>query len=168
MSDDLTTLGPLATERLDLRPLGADDAAAVREVTDDPGILAIVPFLAQPFTEARARALIAWRESRRDLFWGAWRRDDGRLLGVVGTHLRGAAELEIGYWFNSAHHGCGYASEAVAAMTAALRDAFPERDLIAEALPDNAASLRVLEKAGFRLTGEHGKRPGRQLLRRDA
>jgi RimJ/RimL family protein N-acetyltransferase len=68
-------------------------------------------------------------------------------------------EVEIGYSLLPASRGHGYATE----MTAALVDrAFADprvQRVIAHTDKDNQASMRVLERCGFRLIGEGGE-PG--------
>jgi RimJ/RimL family protein N-acetyltransferase len=77
------------------------------------------------------------------------------VLGSIGL-LRPVAEArraEVGYWVVAKHRGRGVAAQAVALLA---RRAFAERDLHRleiHAHPDNAASRRVAEKAGFRLEG---------------
>lgn len=56
---------------------------------------------------------------------------------------------EIGYWLGRAFWGKGIASEAVRLFVAEV----PTRPLYARASSDNVASLRVLQKAGFREIG---------------
>ncbi len=82
-----------------------------------------------------------------------------------GTHIgelcfKGIDEnglTEIGYGIAEVYCGCGYATEAVSAVSAwALRkDAV--KAVTAEVDRDNIASVRVLEKSGFILTGRSGK-----------
>jgi RimJ/RimL family protein N-acetyltransferase len=72
--------------------------------------------------------------------------------------------MEIGYWIGGAFHGRGFATEAALGVITVLRRRFPEREVIAECRPDNKASWWVLEKIGFRPSGEAGQRPGRELL----
>ena len=71
---------------------------------------------------------------------------------------------EIGYGIADAHQGCGYATEAV---SAAVRWAAQEgaAQITAETEEGNAASKRVLEKAGFIPTGEFGDEGPRYVLR---
>jgi len=58
-------------------------------------------------------------------------------------------EVELGYEVLSTHQGRGYATEAATALVEwALRCADVET-VTAECLPDNHASVRVLEKCGF-------------------
>jgi RimJ/RimL family protein N-acetyltransferase len=55
----------------------------------------------------------------------------------------------IGYTIASAYWNCGLATEAVAALAAYAFESFPLHRLVASVDPRNAASCRVLEKAGF-------------------
>jgi RimJ/RimL family protein N-acetyltransferase len=157
-------LGPIATARLDLCALGLADAAALRAVTADPAVTAVIPFLPEPFGLQQAEALLRQQDAGRDLYLGLWRRSDAALVGALGVHLRAPQCLEMGYWLPARHHGLGYASEAAAAVAAAYAGAFPQHRLGAECRPDNAASRRVLTKAGFRSTGRPGTRPDRNLF----
>jgi len=56
---------------------------------------------------------------------------------------------EVTYWIDRAYWGRGIATAALRALLAAA----PERPLYARAAADNAGSLRVLEKCGFRVSG---------------
>ena len=64
-----------------------------------------------------------------------------------GPDVRGTAE--IGYGLNASVRGRGYATEMVRGMTAWGRAQSGVKRLIAKTAPDNLASARVLEKAGF-------------------
>ena len=81
-----------------------------------------------------------------------------------GTHVgefcfKGIGEegdVEIGYGVAEDWRGCGYATEAVAALVDwALKQSGVMR-VTAETGPSNIASRRVLEKAGFVRTGKAG------------
>lgn len=155
---------PLVTDRLSIVPLQSANARALQKLTDDPAVTEAISFLSTPFTLSDAKALIGRNGGERDCFFGVWKRDDERLIGLVGTHLRAAAEIEVGYWLGIAWHGRGFATEALHGLTAALEGSLPERSIIAECRPENRASWRVLEKVGFQPTGSSGLRPGRQIL----
>ncbi len=58
-------------------------------------------------------------------------------------------QREVTYWIDRAAWGQHIASRALAQ----LLDVVPDRPLRARAASDNAASLRVLEKAGFEVVG---------------
>ncbi len=160
----LTDLPPVLTDRLCLRPLKHADADPFRAMTAEPAILAAIHFLSAPFSIADAERLILGDGDGRDCFWGVWLRDEHLLLGTVGTHLRSAEGIEIGYWFAAAARGRGLASEAVRGIVRTLADAYPHRRIYAECKPENQASWRLLEKLGFKLAGGKGHRPGRKLF----
>ena len=81
-----------------------------------------------------------------------------------GTHigelcfkgLTGEGSTEIGYGIAEEHRNCGYAAEAVSALSDwALSQPCVMR-VTAETEASNIASRKVLEKAGFVPTGETG------------
>lgn len=73
---------------------------------------------------------------------------DGTVAGTIGSfELDGATEVT--YWIDRAMWGRGIATAALTNFLAAMT----ERPLFARAASDNAASLRVLEKVGFRRIG---------------
>jgi RimJ/RimL family protein N-acetyltransferase len=73
---------------------------------------------------------------------------DGRLAGTASCVVVDG-DTEITCWVDRALWGRGVATEAVRPLLAEVGT----RPLHARAAGDNAGSLRVLEKAGFRRTG---------------
>ena len=87
--------------------------------------------------------------------WGVERKDDLRIVGTTTLfHLdTGNARAEIGYYLGSAYWGNGYMQEA---LTALLDYAFNElklRRIEADVDPRNAASLKAMERLGFKQEG---------------
>lgn len=74
---------------------------------------------------------------------------------VIGEVLlkRGDNHAEIGYVIASAFQGAGYASEAVGALLPEASAALSVRRFTAVVDTRNEASLRLLEKFGFAVTG---------------
>ncbi|MFI5974350.1 GNAT family N-acetyltransferase [Streptomyces sp. NPDC051452] len=72
---------------------------------------------------------------------------DGRVAGSAAVYGE-PGEREVTYWIDRAYWGRGVATAALRALLAEV----PERPLYARAAADNAASLRVLDKCGFRET----------------
>jgi ribosomal-protein-alanine N-acetyltransferase len=70
--------------------------------------------------------------------------------------------VEIGYSIHPSFRNRGYATEAVKELVAWAFDHPRVRRVVADTLPPNEASKRVLEKAGFVDTGT---RPRRRLMR---
>lgn len=78
-------------------------------------------------------------------------RDGDTRLGMCGLLRRPALpEIELGFAFLGEHEGRGYATEAARAVVADARQRLGLRRLAAVVQPDNAGSLRVLAKLGFR------------------
>jgi len=73
---------------------------------------------------------------------------DGRLVGSIARFVADG-DLEITYWVDRSVWGRGIATRALDL----LLETATERPLRARAASDNVASLRVLEKAGFRVVG---------------
>ena len=72
---------------------------------------------------------------------------DGDVVGNVAVYGE-PGEREVTYWIDRAYWGRGLATAALRGLLAEV----PERPLYARAAADNAGSLRVLEKCGFRVT----------------
>ncbi|MGH3496611.1 MAG: GNAT family N-acetyltransferase [Nocardioidaceae bacterium] len=72
----------------------------------------------------------------------------GDLVGTIGSFVFEGA-LEVTYWIDRAAWGQGIATRALDLFL----DVVAERPLHARAASDNAGSLRVLHKAGFRIVG---------------
>jgi RimJ/RimL family protein N-acetyltransferase len=77
---------------------------------------------------------------------------DGEAAGAIGF-VRGADverfSAEIGYWLGQAHWGRGVVTEALTLMTTHGFSALNILRFFALPFADNAASARVLEKAGY-------------------
>ena len=148
----------LEGSRVALRGLGDADVPALLAIFGDPEVMRF--WSSGPLAgEQGARALLddIRRHFRaRTLFqWGIARLDDDAIVGTTtifhidDEHRRG----EIGFAIGRSHWGRGYASEAV---TLLIRFAFEQlglHRLEADPDPQNAASIRVLEKQGFRYEG---------------
>lgn len=82
---------------------------------------------------------------------------DGRLAGGIGYTLRGDVErvgAEVGYWLGVQFWGQGITTEAVRHLTRLAFTTHPELcRLYAVPYSTNAASARVLEKAGYTREG---------------
>ncbi len=74
---------------------------------------------------------------------------EGRVAGNIVSFMM-SGEREIGYWIGKEFWGKGIATQSLVDFL----DLLEERPLYAHAAKDNAASLRVLEKCGFRRSGE--------------
>ncbi len=149
---------PLRTERLALRALRAEDAAALHRLVNDWEVaktLARVPF---PYPRDLADEWIAstWAQIAAGEAWHlAIAGDDDALLGCVGVTLdRGRGRAELGYWVGRRHWGKGLGPEAAGRLARWALDELGVGAVHASALRDNARSVAVLRRLGFRDAGE--------------
>jgi RimJ/RimL family protein N-acetyltransferase len=104
-----------------------------------------------PYTRANAAAFLSFAgvaDPPTNLAVEVERNAIGGIGYVRGTDVE-RYSAEIGYWIGEAYWGRGIATEAVVLLT---DYAFRELNLLrlfALPLADNAASIRVLEKAGY-------------------
>ena len=138
------------SERLFLRPGWPEDWSELLARLGDEGTArAYVP---QPQADARA-AVQPERDPRCPSFVITLPTSEGsQLIGCVGL-TPGPDGIELGYWIARERWGQGYATEAARAVLSLART-LGHRRVNARHFADNPASARVLEKAGFRPTGE--------------
>jgi len=147
----------IKTERLVLRQLTLNDAAAFSKLAGDYDISKMTGSIPHPFPlySAEFKIMYLRRQKQRGLAYPyAITRDGGDLIGVMDL-FRSApdAALEIGYWIGKPYWGQGLSTEAAMAMIQEARETLGVQALIAGAFADNPASLRVLQKLGFKATG---------------
>ncbi|MCP3821321.1 GNAT family N-acetyltransferase [Streptomyces sp. A3M-1-3] len=80
---------------------------------------------------------------------GAGPQSDGEIIVGHAAVFGPPEEREVTYWIGREHWGHGVATGALRALLALV----PDRPLHARAAADNTGSIRVLEKAGFVVTG---------------
>lgn len=138
----------LDTARLVLRPARLEDAAPIARLASDPE-LARYTRIPHPLTPEAAGLHIAGT-GNRDILLLAERRVDGALLGAVRlTTGEDAEEARIGYWIARDFWNHGYATEAVRRVLRMAFDQLGVACVTADVVPENAASVRVLEGLGF-------------------
>ena len=147
------------TARLDLRPLTADDVGVLFAYRSDPAVARYQGMRPQSIEEAAA--FIALVDAVPFAAPGRWsqlavvQRDERRMIGDVGMHVGEAGRTaEVGFTIAPAAQRRGYALEAVSAVIAALHDAHAVTSFVAHVHPENAASLGLLARLGFRSAGE--------------
>ena len=143
--------------QLALRPVEAGDFDAIFEYMRDPESVRMAAFTAEDPNDRSAfdahMAKIMSSSENRVL---AIIRDS-RLVGTIGSYPSEGA-TEVTYWIDRTCWGQGIASQALSL----LLEEIPVRPIRARAASDNAGSLRVLQKAGFRPIGtERGFARGR-------
>lgn len=145
----------IETERLNLREVTEADAPFILEILNDPDFVRFVADRGVRTLED-ARRYIAERFTagyRRDGFgfWLVEPKGSGFPAGICGLVKRDALPgVDVGYAFLPPFRSKGYASESAAAVVAYARDVLGLTRLLAITNPDNALSIRVLERLGLR------------------
>lgn len=139
----------LETQRLTLRSFREADFSDLQEYLSDSKVVAFEPY--KPMGPEQVRENLAWRMSTEEMV-AVELRETGRLIGNVYLGKRDFDSLELGYAFNAAYWGKGYAKESCQAlMTRAFRQGIHR--IYAECDPKNEPSWHLLEALGFRREG---------------
>jgi RimJ/RimL family protein N-acetyltransferase len=132
-----------------------DEDALARNANDREVWLNLRDRLPHPYTRADAEAwirLASGRTPETDFAITV----DGAVAGGIGMILHDDIErcaVEIGYWLGRAYWNRGIATVAVRSFTDFAFRTHPITRVYALAFAANAASIRVLQKAGFRYEG---------------
>jgi ribosomal-protein-alanine N-acetyltransferase len=104
-----------------------------------------------------ARQRREWRHDRRFSFVMTMRDPEAPIIGRVSLNniVRGAfLNADLGYWIDESFQKRGLMTEGVRAVLAFAFDELGLHRVQAAIMPHNLASLRVVEKLGFRREGE--------------
>ncbi len=159
----------LETDRLRLRAHRLDDYETLLAIWSDPRVYRHIGGKPSTAQDAWAR-LLRYNGLWGLLGYGYWAIEEkasGRMVGDIGyadfhreivPSLQGMPEL--GWVLAPDAHGRGYASEALAAISAWGQRNFGAHRSVCIIAPDNTASIRLAAKAGFTLwceTTYHGE-----------
>lgn len=155
----------LETDRLVLRRFTLDDAEFIFRLVNDPSWLRFIGDKNVRNLEDARRYL---REGPLDMYerygFGLYRaeeRDSGIAAGMCGLIKRDTLpDVDVGYAFLPEFRGKGYAFEAASAVLAHGNRVFGLQRILAIVSPDNAGSIRVLEKAGMKFERVLEIKPG--------
>ena len=145
----------LTTDRLLIRPIEETDWPAVRDIWAALAPLPMAQYDKPHNTDpVNVRARVArWadftRQDTAHMFFAACLGD--AVIGYFAFNQREHGH-EIGYSFHPAHHGKGYAKEALAALLSHLHGMGLTHFSAGTAL-NNTPSVRLLTGLGFRLVG---------------
>lgn len=157
----MTACPHLETGRLILRPFQAEDLDALAAIRADERV---ARFTGGPRSRTDVWTTILRSAGMWELlgfgYWAACDRESGALIGEVGfaDFQRGMVPdisglPEAGWIIAPEAWGAGLASEAVAAIHAWLDSARPGRSVCIIS-PENAASVRIALKQGYRETSQ--------------
>ena len=128
------------------------DADSLQKNADDRDVsIQLRDRFPYPYGIEQARQFLGWVTKQPSPT--VWAIDvGGEAIGGIGIELHSDVErvsAEIGYWLGKAYWGRGIATEALKAVTKEVFERFDLTRLYAVPFADHAASVRVLEKAGY-------------------
>lgn len=152
---------PVRTERLVLRRLGDGDMPAIFAYRSQPqvaewigGTATDLDNLTERFGAGETAVIVE---------------HDGQLIGDLMVKLQdayaqrevaeaaAASEAEIGWTLDPAHHGHGFATEAISALFRICFDDLRLRRVVAICFTGNEPSWRLMERLGMRREAHHVK-----------
>jgi [ribosomal protein S5]-alanine N-acetyltransferase len=149
----------LAAGGVVLRRLEPGDIPWVTAACSDRELSRYIPAIPYPYAEADARAFIerstrAWTEGTAATFVIS-NAPDGAGLGTIGLHLAAGDTglAQVGYWLAREARGRGAATITVQLVSRWAFTALGVDRLSLQTAPENVASQRVAERAGFTREG---------------
>jgi RimJ/RimL family protein N-acetyltransferase len=136
-----------------LRSWREQDVAAIVAICDDPEV-ARWTRVPSPYTEHDAREFLAGRVLEELSFAIVSANDEDEVLGSIGLRDAGDGRGEVGYLVRASERRGGVASRALRLLSDwALSDVGGMARVQLTTHPDNVASQRTAERAGFRREG---------------
>ena len=145
----------LETERLTLRRYQSEDAAdcfGFMSDAEDCYMDCCKPFTEMNEEYAQRMELFQERETQYMIVL----KQENKVIGTVNVFAddsRAVDAREIGYSISSAYQRNGYAYEALTALINLLQNELKIELIVAGVLEENIASIRLLEKLGFKKEG---------------
>lgn len=144
----------IKTKRLLLRPWREEDAERLYTLCRVPEIgrgAGFPPHESPEMSRAAIRDVLSQPET-----YAIVNRGSGEIIGscalilsLEGSECKKPGDAEVGYWIGKAYWGWGFATEALGALADRTGSVLGLRGLWGIVFPENMASRRVLEKAGF-------------------
>jgi len=145
----------MRTKRLQLRPFHKDDAPAVFRYASDPRVTRYMEWPThRTISDSRAFIELVERDASEagERTWALVLHDTSELIGAASCHPEGH-RASFGYALAQHAWGKGFATEAASEIVGWLEGHTPIVRIWATCDVDNAASARVLEKAGLAREG---------------
>ncbi len=145
----------IETERLTLRQLVTTDAEFILGLLNQPSFLHYIGDKGlRTIDDARNYIVSGPRDSYERNGFGLWLvelRDTKVPIGICGLLKRKTlTDVDVGFAFLPEFWSMGYAYESASAVMGYARNAIGLKRVLAITNPDNASSIKVLEKIGLR------------------
>ena len=140
----------IETKRLVLRRFCAEDWKDLYEYLTDEQVVKYEPY--DTFTEEKCKQEVVTR-SVNPAFWAVVLKDSQKLIGNIYFEGKEFDTWELGYVFNKAYQGLGYATESARAVMEYAFQELNARRIMARCDVENSASWKLLERLKMRREG---------------
>jgi [ribosomal protein S5]-alanine N-acetyltransferase len=140
----------IETQRLTIRRFAPGDWNDLYEYLSDPVVVFYEPY--GVFTEDECRREAAGR-SKNSAFWAVCLKSSQKVIGNIYLSKQEYDTWELGYVFNAAYQGNGYATESARAVVSHAITSCGARRIVAMCNPENEKSWRLLERLKMRREG---------------
>lgn len=138
------------TDRLIIRKFREEDWEDLFEYLSDEEVVHFEPY--DVFSAEACKEETAYR-AKHETFLAVCLKDTGKVIGNLYFEKQDFGTYEIGYVFNRAYQGKGYATESAIAIINHSMRYFGARRIVAKCNPENRASWELLERIGMRREG---------------
>jgi len=139
------------SERLRFRETTPQDAQAMFDLNSDVDVLKYTGD--QPFSSVQeAQKFLANYTDFKKNGMGRWavvRKVDHAILGWCGLKLHPEGFVDLGYRLQRKYWSLGFATEASLACLAYGFNTLRLKEIVARSVPENKASIRIMEKCGM-------------------
>lgn len=148
----------LETKRLLMRKFTIEDAQLIYDLNLDPEVIRYTGDPVKDIEHARQvleNTILPQYALYNHGRWAVLVKPDLKFIGWCGLKVRPERnEIDLGYRFIKEAWGKGYATEAAFACLKYGFEQLGLKRIVGRAMPQNVASLRVLEKCGMQYIGE--------------
>lgn len=161
MSVETKIFPTIQTDRLILREMTVDDASDMYAYYSDREVSKYLDWFG-PGSEEQAKNMITyWNKSYQEstfMRFGIALQGDNKIIGTIPINpVRGRFEwklpIVLGYDLSREYWNQGIMTEALNAVIPYIFETLDNHRIIAEVIPENISSLKVLEKLGFEKEG---------------
>jgi ribosomal-protein-alanine N-acetyltransferase len=147
----VTSIFLFESPRLRFRETNTEDAKEMYELNSDPEVMRYTGDVHWKSVEEARHFLRHYSDFERNRMgrWAAIRKEDGAMIGWCGLKLHPNGEVDLGYRLFQKYWNQGYATEAGLSNLKYGFEVLGLHSIIGQVMPENAASVRVLEKVGM-------------------
>lgn len=143
----------LETDRLIIRRFCIDDWKDLYEYLSQEAVVKYEPYDVYSEDECKAEAV---NRSKNNAFWAVCLKENNKMIGNIYFEQQEPEEFftwEIGYVFNPAFHGRGYATESCRKIMDYAFKHLNAHRIIALCNPENQPSWKLMERLNMRKEG---------------